>query len=291
MKRTALVCCALMMGFCRPGSALGHPSVAKARGDATAEVRAVFAAKCVECHGPAVAKPKGRFGYVLDLGQIAANPKLVVPFKPEESELWEMVQGGEMPPPEAASGALTSQQKEAIRAWIAAGAPPGTPPSEGPPPPSAQHLEEQAVPSAARRVLRLVGKFHLLVVHFPIALLVAAAAGELWCMARRVRTPAPAVRFGVLLGAAAAVAAAGLGWLYALVGHGASSPNVLALHRWIGTATALWAVVTAVYSESDARRGSRSWPVRILLFGAALSVGLTAHFGGILVHGEDFFDW
>jgi hypothetical protein len=93
----------------------------------------------------------------------------------------------------------------------------------------------------------------------------------------------------VLLGAAAAVPAAGLGWLYAAGGNGASSPNVLALHRWIGTATALWAVVTAIFSEVDACRGSRSWLARMLLFGAAVFVGLSAHYGGVLVHGEDFF--
>jgi uncharacterized membrane protein len=253
-------------------------------------VRAVFVAKCVECHGPDVAKPKGRFGYVLDLGRVAANPKLVVPFKPEQSELWELVRIGEMPPPEAASGSLTYPQKEAIRAWIAAGAPPGTPP----PSEDTSHPTEQSAgtaPSIAPRFFAWFGKFHLLLVHFPIALLVAAAAGELWCVAKKSRTPAPAVRFCVLLGAAAAVPSAALGWLYAMGGHGVGSPNTLALHRWVGTATAFWAVVTAVCSELDVRRGSRSWHVRILVLTAALLVGLSAHFGGLLVHGEDFFDW
>ena len=30
---------------------------------------------------------------------------------------------------------------------------------------------------------------------------------------------------------------------------------------------------------------------RVLLFVGALMIGLTGHFGGILVHGQDFFDW
>jgi hypothetical protein len=50
-------------------------------------------------------------------------------------------------------------------------------------------------------------------------------------------------------------------------------------------------VVTAVFSERDARQGKRSQRTRVLLFLGALLIGLTGHFGGILAHGEDFFDW
>jgi hypothetical protein len=82
-----------------------------------------------------------------------------------------------------------------------------------------------------------------------------------------------------------------LGWLHALGGHGASMPQLLTLHRWVGTAAALWVVVTAVFSESDARRGVRSQRTRVLLLVGALLIGLTGHFGGLLAHGKDFFDW
>jgi hypothetical protein len=34
-------------------------------------VRNIFAAKCVECHGSDLPRPKGRFGYVLDLERLA----------------------------------------------------------------------------------------------------------------------------------------------------------------------------------------------------------------------------
>ena len=57
--------------------------VSAAAGDAAAEVRAVFAAKCAACHGPDLAKPKGRFGYVLDLVRVANNREMVVPFRCE----------------------------------------------------------------------------------------------------------------------------------------------------------------------------------------------------------------
>jgi hypothetical protein len=66
---------------------------------------------------------------------------------------------------------------------------------------------------------------------------------------------------------------------------------VLALHRWAGTAIALWAVAVVVCSELDARRGKRSWGFRLLLLLGTLLIAVTGHLGGILVHGEDFFEW
>src|SRR5579863_9917042 len=85
--------------------------------------RAVFKAKCAGCHGPDLEKPKGRFGYVLDLGKIAANPEMVIPGRPAESELSALVSHSEMPPSDSPHGPLTPAQKEAIKNWIAAGAP------------------------------------------------------------------------------------------------------------------------------------------------------------------------
>jgi mono/diheme cytochrome c family protein len=93
--------------------------------DVAAEVRIVFDAKCASCHGADLAKPEGRFGYVLDLARVAANPEIIVPSSPNESEMWELVRREEMPPDDSPTGPLSQQDKDAIHAWIAAGAPPG----------------------------------------------------------------------------------------------------------------------------------------------------------------------
>ena len=53
--------------------------------DLATQVRAIFSAKCVECHGATLERPKGKFGYVLDLTRVAANPKMVVPGNPDKS--------------------------------------------------------------------------------------------------------------------------------------------------------------------------------------------------------------
>jgi uncharacterized membrane protein len=140
--------------------------------------------------------------------------------------------------------------------------------------------------------LRWVGRLHVVLIHFPIALLMVAAAGELWSVWRDSQTVRMAVRFCVLLGAVAGVAAVALGWLHADAGgYGAGSPQVLALHRWLGTAAGLWAVGLALLSEVDSRRGRRSRLFRLLLCAGALLVGAAAHLGGTLVHGETFFAW
>jgi hypothetical protein len=103
------------------------------------------------------------------------------------------------------------------------------------------------------------------------------------------RPPSPAVRFCLGLAAASAVPAVALGWLFALGGH--SPSGLLALHRWLGTAAGACAVAVAVFSEVDARRGVRSWSTRALLLAGALLVGISAHLGGLMVHGQGFFDW
>jgi uncharacterized membrane protein len=284
----------LVAAVCQPRSVCAADNAPSGQRDLGLEVRGVFAAKCTACHGSNLAKPKGRFGYVLDLARVAGNPEMVVPFRPAESELWELVKRGEMPPADAPAGALTAQQKEVIRDWIAAGAPPVSSPPPNVQPLTASPEEtvaEPAAPPPGRHFLQWIGKFHLLVLHFPIALLLVAAVGELRSVVRRSRIPDPAVRFCLLLGATSIITTVALGWLHALGGNGAGMPRILTLHRWLGTTAGLWVIVTAILSERDVGRGVRSPTTRVLLFVVALLIGLTGHFGGILVHGEDFFDW
>jgi mono/diheme cytochrome c family protein/uncharacterized membrane protein len=261
--------------------------------DLASEVRDVFAAKCAGCHGPNLAKPKGRFGYILDLNRLANDREKVVPFAPKESELWELVRRDEMPPPDSPSGALTVEQKDIIQAWISAGAPSAVSASSQNSP-AERPKGEKDIPSPmayaiGASLLERVGKLHLLFLHFPIALMIAAAVGEVWAIVVGSRVPSPAVRYCTLLGAIAVSATVPLGWLHALSGNGIDAPHILSLHRWLGTTAGAVVVVAAIFSELDVRRGARRHFTRVLLIGGAVLIALTAHFGGILVHGEDFF--
>lgn len=255
------------------------------------EVRDIFAVRCAGCHGPDLAKPKGRFGYVLDLGRVAQNPEMVIPSRPDESELWALVQRDEMPP----SGPLTTAEKESIREWILAGAPNISSPVSGTAGSSLRTelsiVDSSTISSPAIRAVRLVGKFHLLLLHFPIALLLTAGVAELLTALRGNRVPSATVRFCLSVTAVAIVPTVALGWVHASGGNGVGDPQLLAIHRWLGTAAGMWVIGTALGAGRDARTGVRSRGVQMALIVGILLVVATAHAGGLMAHGRDFFDW
>lgn len=95
------------------------------------------------------------------------QPDKVVPGKPEDSQLWQLVHDDEMPPEDARTGPLPKEQKQIIHDWIAAGAPSVSsepPAAPAPTPPSVEHAPTL---SAEKRFLCWLGKFHVIVVHFP----------------------------------------------------------------------------------------------------------------------------
>jgi mono/diheme cytochrome c family protein/uncharacterized membrane protein len=266
-------------------------------------VRSIFLAKCSECHGRSLSRPRAAL-YLNELGQLASHREWVVPFEPEQSYLWTLIRDDDMPAKGAKAGPLNAREKEIIRAWIAAGAPvppPSTKSSEVPPSSTGASQEfvtpitpepAYVLPSLPKRVFAFLGRFHILAIHFPIALLAAAAFVEAIAALRGSRIPSPTVRCCVFLGAIGAVAAVALGWLHADVGgFGGGSPSILALHRWLGTASGLCALAIVAASELDSRSCRRSKLFRIVLWVGAGVVAITAHFGGLMVHGQDFFVW
>lgn len=267
------------------------------------QVRAIFAAKCVECHDEATARPRGEFGYVLDLARVAENPEMIIPGEPEKSELYLMVEDDEMPGDEASVPPLTPEEKETVKRWIAAGAP-----SDVHPPSIAAAAGEtpeiNAVkpvsPSARRftlgqRIIRALGQFHPPSSHYPIALLTAAFPAEFMWKRTRKRSWKATVRFCVMLGALSAVVTAALGWCdAAFSNYGGASASILAWHRWLGTGTAVWAVLTAVLSEIAHKEGNPRrlrYLFRAVLFIGIVLVSVAGYLGASLVYGLHHFTW
>ena len=108
------------------------------------------------------------------------------------------------------------------------------------PGPKAGDTQPAAPASNVPAPLAWLGKFHPLVTHFPIALILSAAVAELLYLRRGTALFDHAVRFSIWLGAGGALAAALLGWFFAGF-HFVDDEWIMTAHRWMGTTTALWA--------------------------------------------------
>src|SRR5689334_9939317 len=84
------------------------------------KARVILQEHCANCHGGGKAV-KGSFGFVLDRDQLVSR-LLVTPGQSLQSDLFQRVQQGEMPPA-SVKQRLTVDEVKALKAWIDAGAP------------------------------------------------------------------------------------------------------------------------------------------------------------------------
>lgn len=89
-----------------------------------------------------------------------------------------------------------------------------------------------------------LGRLHPTLVHFPIALFLAAALAEFILFARPASGLEPTVRFLIYTGAAGGMIATLLGWLAGGIRMSDRS-ETLGLHRWTGTGIAVAGLVAA----------------------------------------------
>ena len=139
------------------------------------------------------------------------------------------------------------------------------------------------------RWMRLLGRLHPLVVHFPIGLAFSAAFVELVNIIRRRRDASPFAFTATGIAAGSAIVAAFFGWLNADY-EGASQGTTLFLHRWLGVISAgglslvfLAGIVGRSGVRITAFNGYR-WGLLI----CAVVVGVASHFGGEMVYGRGY---
>ncbi|MFT3685599.1 MAG: hypothetical protein QM783_11835 [Phycisphaerales bacterium] len=135
-----------------------------------------------------------------------------------------------------------------------------------------------------------VGRFHIALLHFPVALLVVAAALEAWAWIKgRGRGELSRAAGACLgLGAVSAFISAFTGWL--LAGWPAGREEV-ELHRWVGTATAVLAVIAWVLRSRAVRVNVPAAGRGVYLAGVAfvaLVAGFAGHLGGSITHGQGY---
>ncbi len=140
--------------------------------------------------------------------------------------------------------------------------------------------------------IRLAGKLHPVVVHFPIALVITSAFFSLQAIVRR-KPSYNQVSYRLMYLAALSAVVTALFGLAA--GAGSSWPEQLAgyfsWHRIFGLTAGLWTILSALIGFVAERGGSHG--VKRLYY-AMLSInviiiGVTGHLGATLVYGPDHF--
>jgi len=167
------------------------------------------------------------------------------------------------------------------------------------PPPGAEadndhehdHSAHAETASGLTKALSYLGRFHVLAIHFPIALLVVGALFEFASMLGAGDRAQGMVRASVGLGAVSALVAAPLGLMNAI---GAEYAGVLSdvfwWHRLLGLTTAGLATLAWIMVEWRARKPSPNvkTAARIAVLVSAALVGITGHLGGSLVFGWEY---
>jgi uncharacterized membrane protein len=131
-----------------------------------------------------------------------------------------------------------------------------------------------------------IGRFHPLILHFPIGLIAGAACFELWMVIRPETQLRGAIGFLLVLASAGAVAAAVCGLL--LARSGGYDDAILLRHRLFGLATAALAVA-ALALHRWSRRSSHPQATALYRLTLAACVVATAgagHYGSIITHGS-----
>jgi uncharacterized membrane protein len=126
-----------------------------------------------------------------------------------------------------------------------------------------------------------IGRFHPVLVHLPIGMLLLALLFEALSRCERYRELRSSVPLVLLLGAVASAFSCLTGWL--LSQHGEYEPALLSRHQWLGISVAI--VSFSAYWLKIRQIPAASRIAAILLLPGIL---LTGHWGITLTHGEDY---
>jgi mono/diheme cytochrome c family protein/uncharacterized membrane protein len=137
--------------------------------------------------------------------------------------------------------------------------------------------------------VQALGRFHVVIVHFPIALLLLAGMAELWRSIRRSKQASPLAIVCLVIGGLAAIVSSVLGWIHkGFTGFAAEGGFTLNLHQWLGIAAASAAVVALATLFIVRLRNRPLWPYRLATITCAFLVAAAGHFGGTLTHGDGY---
>jgi uncharacterized membrane protein len=151
--------------------------------------------------------------------------------------------------------------------------------------------DEETIEPGQGGVVMNIGKPHVIIVHFPIALgLAAFLADLLWVIMRSPRFRHAGL-YCLVLAALSGVPAVIMG-LAAAGGeeYAGDYARIVDLHKYFGMSVLGIAVLAASIRLIGRDQLKRWWLLAycVLMVGLVIAIGFTGHLGGMLVHGKDF---
>lgn len=129
-------------------------------------------------------------------------------------------------------------------------------------------------------ITEFIGRFHPVLVHLPIGILLLAAFLHLLSYKSKFETLQPAVKLSLLIGAIAATVSCITGWLLSSAGE--YDDGLVSKHQWLGIAVAILSFLAWYLSRNNHKH--LKWLILLMV----LLITITGHLGGTLTHGEGF---
>ena len=136
-----------------------------------------------------------------------------------------------------------------------------------------------------------IGELHVVIVHFPIALAICAALADLLWLVTRKDSFKNAGMYCLVLAAISAIPVVITGLIETWgLDYSGDYLFTVTVHKYLGIASFIIAVLAAGLRLGFRQRMKKWWLAGycVLMLALVICIAITAHFGGMLVHGQDF---
>jgi uncharacterized membrane protein len=134
-------------------------------------------------------------------------------------------------------------------------------------------------------IVEFIGRFHPLVVHLPIGIMLFALLLQWISHKSQNHSFKTAVGIAYLAGFTGALFSCITGLI--LSNDGGYEEDTLSLHKWMGIAVAILSLVGYLASKKEVSKLTKV-ALTTLIF---TTLSITGHLGGTLTHGEDYLNW
>jgi mono/diheme cytochrome c family protein/uncharacterized membrane protein len=129
-------------------------------------------------------------------------------------------------------------------------------------------------------ITELIGRFHPVLVHLPIGMLVLAAIFQMILLKQKNSSLGSAIHITLFLGMLSAIFSSISGYLLSTTED--YDPSLISTHQWFGIAVAVISI--GAYILNKRQKSYTKWVILLM----TILVVITGHLGGSITHGSDY---